>query len=427
MALIPIKITRTSKPPVGTPIRSDGHWSVQGLSSAWAINEFAGTAITSSNNTVAPLVNTSWSGDGLLCQTNTKIDTGLNLVGDTAITVIAGCIFTGLAGSLRIFGNYASSVYSILLAVSAGAPYKMRSLITTTGGSSSLTGNTVLVNGKPYVFGLTYDGAQLGLYVDGYEDATPLAKTGAMANTANTLYLFSDSAGTVSHSGVGQWSYRYSRALSPPEIASLSANPWQIYEPEIVWVESGGDTPTEQTITFEALAEKTYGDAPFALTATASSGLPVSYASSNTSVATVDGSTVTIVGVGSTNITATQAGDGTWAAATPVVQSLTVAKADQTISISAPSYKLPTDDPFAVSATASSGLTCTLSILSGPATILNGTVTLTGDLGDVVIRAVQAGNDNYNAAANTDRTVHVVEELPVFDAGGLTLSLQLTI
>lgn len=171
-------------------------------------------------------------------------------------------------------------------------------------------------------------------------------------------------------------------------------------------------TGDPQTITFGALAEKTYGDAPFALTATASSGLPVSYASSNTAVATVDGSTVTIVGAGSTNITASQAGDGTWAAATPVVQALTVAKADQTISISAPSYKLPTDDPFAVTATASSGLDCTLSILSGPATILGDTVTLTGDLGDVVIRAVQAGNANYTAAADTDRTVRVVAELP---------------
>lgn len=182
-----------------------------------------------------------------------------------------------------------------------------------------------------------------------------------------------------------------------------------------------------QTITFNPLAATTYGAAPITLTATASSGLPVSYASSNTAVATVSGSTVTIVGVGTTNITATQAGDGTWAAATPVVQALTVAKAAQTISISAPSYKLPTDAPFTVTATATSGLACTLSILSGPATILGGTVTLTGALGDVVIRATQAGNANYNAAADTERTVHVVEELPVFDAGALSLSLQLTI
>lgn len=168
-----------------------------------------------------------------------------------------------------------------------------------------------------------------------------------------------------------------------------------------------------QTITFGALSAVQYGGASFNLTATASSGLAVSYTSSDTGVATVSGSTVTIVGVGSTNITASQAGDETYAAATPVVQALTVNKADQTISISAPSYKLPTDDPFAVTATATSGLTVTLSIVSGPATILNGTVTLTGSLGDVVIRGVQAGNGNHNAAADVDRTVHVVEKMPI--------------
>ncbi|QBZ98791.1 hemoblobin-interacting domain-containing protein [Flavobacterium sangjuense] len=87
-----------------------------------------------------------------------------------------------------------------------------------------------------------------------------------------------------------------------------------------------------QTITFGALAAVTYGDANFNLTATASSGLTVSYTSSNTSVATVSGNTVTIVAPGSTNITASQAGNGSWAAATPVVQALTVNTKTLTVS-----------------------------------------------------------------------------------------------
>ncbi|OYV06296.1 MAG: hypothetical protein CFE26_07060, partial [Verrucomicrobiales bacterium VVV1] len=62
---------------------------------------------------------------------------------------------------------------------------------------------------------------------------------------------------------------------------------------------------TPQTITFAALSARTFGDSPFALTASASSGLPVSYMSSNPAVATISGSTVTLVGAGSTNITAT--------------------------------------------------------------------------------------------------------------------------
>jgi hypothetical protein len=87
-----------------------------------------------------------------------------------------------------------------------------------------------------------------------------------------------------------------------------------------------------QTITFGALAAVTYGDANFNLTATASSGLTVTYTSSNPAAATVSGNTVTIVGPGSTNITASQAGNGSWAAATPVAQTLTVNVKPLTIS-----------------------------------------------------------------------------------------------
>src|SRR6218665_1234758 len=90
-------------------------------------------------------------------------------------------------------------------------------------------------------------------------------------------------------------------------------------------------TTTPQTITFNTLAAKTYGDATFALTATASSNLAVSYLSSNTSVATISGSTVTIIGAGTTNITASQAGNASYSAATNVIRALTVNKKTATL------------------------------------------------------------------------------------------------
>lgn len=58
---------------------------------------------------------------------------------------------------------------------------------------------------------------------------------------------------------------------------------------------------------------KTEGDPPFFLTAPTSAGPGAfSYSSSNTAVATISESTVTIVGVGSTTITATQAAVGSF-------------------------------------------------------------------------------------------------------------------
>ena len=79
-----------------------------------------------------------------------------------------------------------------------------------------------------------------------------------------------------------------------------------------------------QTITFGALSAKQFGNAPFALTATSSSGLPISYSSSLPSVATVSGSTVTLVAAGTTSITASQPGDATYLPAASVSQSLLV-------------------------------------------------------------------------------------------------------
>ena len=86
-----------------------------------------------------------------------------------------------------------------------------------------------------------------------------------------------------------------------------------------------------QTITFDSLADRTYGDPDFAPGATASSGLPVRYTSSNLAVATIVGDTVHIVGAGTTNITAIQAGDATYDPAPDVVQPLSVNKATPNI------------------------------------------------------------------------------------------------
>lgn len=165
--------------------------------------------------------------------------------------------------------------------------------------------------------------------------------------------------------------------------------------------------PGDQTITFGALSNVTFGDAPFNLTATASSGLSVSYSSSNTLVATVSGNTVTIVGAGSTTITASQNGDANWNPALNVQQNLTVDKADQTITFDPLADVLDTDPDFNLTATSTSGLTIAYSS-SNPAvaTVSGNTVTIVG-VGTTTITASQAGDDNYNAATPVDQTLTV--------------------
>lgn len=73
------------------------------------------------------------------------------------------------------------------------------------------------------------------------------------------------------------------------------------------------------------MADKLSTDAPFALGATASSGLAVSYTSSDASIARIiNGNQVEILKAGTVNITASQAGNGNYTAAVPVTRALQI-------------------------------------------------------------------------------------------------------
>src|SRR4029077_3551920 len=83
-----------------------------------------------------------------------------------------------------------------------------------------------------------------------------------------------------------------------------------------------------QTITFGALANKTFGDPDFQISATSGSGLSVSLsATGNCTVSSPSPGMVQLTGAGSCTITASQAGDANYNAATNVPQSFTMAKA----------------------------------------------------------------------------------------------------
>jgi hypothetical protein len=77
----------------------------------------------------------------------------------------------------------------------------------------------------------------------------------------------------------------------------------------IVTVTSIGDS---QTVNFGALPNRLLGDLPFSVSATASSGLTVSFSSQNTAVCTVSGATVTLAATGACTIQATQVGNTTY-------------------------------------------------------------------------------------------------------------------
>ena len=157
------------------------------------------------------------------------------------------------------------------------------------------------------------------------------------------------------------------------------------------------------TITSMAAITKTFGDAAFILTAPTSNGTGAfTFASTDTAVATISGTTVTIVGVGTATITATQATDANYLAgltsttltvgkATPVLSNFNVI----TTTIDSPSFTL-------TAPTSSGGIGAISYTSSNPAvaTISGTTVTMVG-VGTAIITATQASDVNYNSVSIT--------------------------
>jgi hypothetical protein len=162
----------------------------------------------------------------------------------------------------------------------------------------------------------------------------------------------------------------------------------------------------DQTITFGALANKTFGDPDFVVSPTATSGLPISLvAGGQCTVTSPAPGTVHITAAGSCTITASQAEDANYNAAPNVLQTFTINKANQTVTFNPLANKTFGDPDFGVSATASSNLTVSFSF-TGSCTVTNsspGAVHLTGG-GSCTITAARAGNSNYNPAPDVARS-----------------------
>ncbi|HZY81933.1 MAG TPA: T9SS type A sorting domain-containing protein [Cyclobacteriaceae bacterium] len=168
--------------------------------------------------------------------------------------------------------------------------------------------------------------------------------------------------------------------------------------------------PAHQNITFAAYKELPYSNDTYTLDATSSSGLPVWYTSSNEAVATVNGSIVTIKSVGVTIITARQSGNGDYAPAPAVPQTLEIVKAPQTITFNEIPRKKLTDAPFTLTASSTSGLPLTFGLSESDngkvVTISGSTVTIIGE-GSAIIFASQAGNEYYKPADVTGQILLV--------------------
>ena len=86
---------------------------------------------------------------------------------------------------------------------------------------------------------------------------------------------------------------------------------------------------------------------------------------------------------------------------------VTVDRADQTIDFGAIADRMYGDPSFGVTATATSNLPVSFSIVAGPATLGDGNVITVLGAGTITLRAAQAGDDNYKAAPDVEQAFTV--------------------
>jgi hypothetical protein len=173
-----------------------------------------------------------------------------------------------------------------------------------------------------------------------------------------------------------------------------------------------------QTITFVPPPSTTVG-VPVALSASASSGLAVSFTSGTPGVCTVSGATVTTVAAGTCMITASQGGSASYAAADDVTQSFQVNPAvqvnppgrkPQTIMFNEPpeaTAGVPVGEPVTLSASASSGLPVSFTSTTPPVCTVSGATVTTVAAGACTITASQGGSASYAAADDVAQSFQV--------------------
>jgi 2',3'-cyclic-nucleotide 2'-phosphodiesterase (5'-nucleotidase family) len=161
-----------------------------------------------------------------------------------------------------------------------------------------------------------------------------------------------------------------------------------------------------QTITFTQPASVSVG-AAFNVSASASSGLTVSFSSQTPAVCAVSGVAVSTLTVGTCTLAADQAGNAGFLAAPQVTRSFAVTGNTQTISFGTlPSTSL-SDGAVVLSATASSGLAVSYVSQTLPVCSVAGSIVTLAATGICTIVASQAGDATFAAAANVTQSFGV--------------------
>jgi RHS repeat-associated protein len=290
-------------------------------------------------------------------------------------------------------------------------------------GPATIAGSTVTITGAGTVV-LQASQAASGNYAAGTQNApfTVAAEAPAIAFTV-PYQTYGVAPFTVSASSNSSGAFTYSVVSGPATISGSTVTVTGVGTVVLQALQAASgnyaagtqDAPftvaaATPTITF-AVSNQTYGASPFAVTATSNSAGAITY-SVVSGPATISGSMVTITGVGTVVLQASQAASGNYAVGTQNT-TFAVAPEAQVITFAAPASPVTYGvSPIALSASSSSGLAVTFSVVSGPGTISGSTLTITGP-GTVVVAANQAGNADYAAATQVTKSIVITSAVSI--------------
>lgn len=255
----------TTKPPAGTSLRKDGHWSTQGLVGCWSLNEGAGTRAV---NLVSGVLSTAVNGavinaDGAVFSASSN-----QCFKDDNTPIITGNKFTVFTVAvISSQGTLSSAVCGTRETVSS--PNKGFSLKVeqynatgkigiTFGNVSDYLFNSIATpaDGVRFSLSVVVNGSNATANLNGRQSET--ISVGQMQPTSTKGFVIGAWAPRATNSvgdpfdGKVSVTYLYNRALSASEIASLHVNPYQMFQPmlvPVVFSAAGGTTAVYSDLT----------------------------------------------------------------------------------------------------------------------------------------------------------------------------------
>ena len=173
-----------------------------------------------------------------------------------------------------------------------------------------------------------------------------------------------------------------------------------------------------QSVTFDALADAWIGTKSFSVAPTSSSvsDLPIVVSSSTLTVCTVDSLKVQLVSTGTCTLSAAQAGNVDWLAATIVERSFNVAKKAQSITFTAPADIWIGKKSLSLDAISSSGLALLTSSSTSTVCTVDGLKVQLVSAGTCTLSAEQVGDSDWLAATKVEKSFKVTNQIITFTA-----------